>query len=1034
MRHLYKSLTLIFAVTVFAACVTTRKKDEAHGFKLFMHNVTAKYNGFFNAHVLVQEATDKLTEQHQDNYNQILDIYPYLAVDNPAAVTPDLDKAIEKVAVVATYHRPSHWVDDCYLMMGKAQYLKHDFESSEETFAYLAENYNPTLKKKMSKKDKAKVAAEAREEKKKEREQKAKDAKKARELAAKEKEKEKEEKAKQAEKDKKDREKALADAKEQEAKQRKEAIKDKKLSLEERNELKRKENAERTEQRRKEREEKERLAKQGVKVDKTPKTDGNTPPSVTTKTEDKKETTKVADKAKSNKTEKDDGNLPKVAKAKAKPDKYFLKHRPCYQEAIVWYARTLIERQNFVDAEVLLDETDKNPKTFKDVRAMSAVARAALYLKQKQYDQAIPALEKSIALSKKKKEKARLAYILAQVYQQKGNSERAFASFDKVLDFNPAYEMEFNARLNKSLNDPNAGEQTTASLIKMSKDFKNRDYGSQIYLTLAQIALKKGDKPQTIAYLKEALASPSRGKSSKAEAYYMMANLQYEAESFVSAKNYYDSAATNLAKNDLRRIESERYAMNLMDIARNIETINLQDSLLKVSNLSDKEKRDLAARIKKDRIKKATVSTSPSVSGGGKLSDFDLADAAKKSKFWGYNAELVKKGKREFEKKWGTDRKNEDNWRRSNKRSNGDFTKNNDTEIASSDMTAKEYQEIMKDVPKTPKDVETAEGKIESAMYQLGTLYHDKLKNDKKAIAVLENYLIRFPKTKQELESWYYLYTAHTEVGNKTKAQDYYDKIMAKYPTTAYATLLRDKDKQKTTDDKETVEKYYATTYNLFKDGKYKEAQVRIKESDTKYGVSNALKAKFALLDAMCTGHEMGRINYIAALKEVSNKYTGTPEEKRAQEILRILEFGGPVTEAPKETANNNTEDNNDPVKKFVVGDDKLHYVIVILNKNADLEDAKIVVSEFDSKYHRTEALNVSSMFFSTESETPVVVVRKFRDKTVALKYTEGVAKNAQDFLKGTYEVFAISQDNYREVIRQKTIEAYRKFYEQNYK
>ena len=114
---------------------------------------------------------------------------------------------------------------------------------------------------------------------------------------------------------------------------------------------------------------------------------------------------------------------------------------------------------------------------------------------------------------------------MAQLHQQKGNSEKAYAAYDKVLDYNPAYEMEFNARLNKALNDPNAGEQTTALLVKMSKDFKNREYGDQIYFTLAQIALKKGDKPQTIDYLKQALASPGKGKSSKAEAYYMMATL-----------------------------------------------------------------------------------------------------------------------------------------------------------------------------------------------------------------------------------------------------------------------------------------------------------------------------------------------------------------------------------------------------------------------------------------------------------------------------------------------------------------------------
>ena len=346
-------------------------------------------------------------------------------------------------------------------------------------------------------------------------------------------------------------------------------------------------------------------------------------------------------------------------------------------------------------------------------------------------------------------------------------------------------------------------------------------------------------------------------------------------------------------------------------------------------------------------------------------------------------------------------------------------------------MTTKEFQEYLKDVPKTPKDMEAAQEKIDEAMFALGTLYRDKLKKDKKAIAALEAHLSRFPKTKHELEDWYYLYLANFDEGIKPKAQEYYDKIMAKYPTTNYAALLRDKDKPKVQDAAETVEKYYATTYNLFKDGKYQEAQVRIKASETKYGVNNIMKAKFALLDAMCIGHELGRINYIAALKEVSNKYAGTAEEKRAQEILRILEFGGPVTESPKSSSN---EEETDPVKKFVLSDDKLHYVIVILNKNADLEEAKIVVSDFDSKYNRTDALNVSSMFFSTESETPVVVVRKFKDKVSAQKYTEGVAKNSQDFLKGVYEVFAISQDNYREVIRQKGIDAYRKFYELNYK
>ena len=117
-----------------------------------------------------------------------------------------------------------------------------------------------------------------------------------------------------------------------------------------------------------------------------------------------------------------------------------------------------------------------------------------------------------------------------------------------------------------------------------------------------------------------------------------------------------------------------------------------------------------------------------------------------------------------------------------------------------------------------------------------------------------------------------------------------------------------------------------------------------------------------------------------------------------------------------------------------MASDDRLHYVIVILNKNADLEEAKVVASDFDSKYFRTEALNVSSIFFSTEAETPVLVIRKFKDKAAALKYTEGVARNTGEFLKGVYEAFAVSQDNYREILRQKNVDAYRRFYDKNYR
>ena len=112
----------------------------------------------------------------RNHYNQVLNVFKYDGVDDPKSVEKDLDKAIEKVTVVASIHEVSHWKDDCYLLMGQAQYVKKDYESAEETLEFMVDEYDPKnagkkrkkgKKKKKSKKQKKKEA----KEKKKKREQ-----------------------------------------------------------------------------------------------------------------------------------------------------------------------------------------------------------------------------------------------------------------------------------------------------------------------------------------------------------------------------------------------------------------------------------------------------------------------------------------------------------------------------------------------------------------------------------------------------------------------------------------------------------------------------------------------------------------------------------------------------------------------------------------------------------------------------------------------------------------------------------------------
>jgi len=138
LNSIYRLLFICFvSVAILVGCASKKKKGgNPSALSKFYHNTTALYNGYFNANELMKQSYQTLRASHRDNYNEILPLYDYVLVENTKSVAADLDKAIEKVTTVAALHEPSKWVDDCYVLMGEAQYLKQDYESAEETFAY----------------------------------------------------------------------------------------------------------------------------------------------------------------------------------------------------------------------------------------------------------------------------------------------------------------------------------------------------------------------------------------------------------------------------------------------------------------------------------------------------------------------------------------------------------------------------------------------------------------------------------------------------------------------------------------------------------------------------------------------------------------------------------------------------------------------------------------------------------------------------------------------------------------------------------
>ena len=940
---------VLAALFLTAGCVTEKKKGAEVGwFKRGYHNLTSRYNYWFNADELFRLTEEKLANQHKDNYNQLLDIYPSAAVD-PQSARGDLDNVITKASKGIALHRPSDWVDDCYTLIGQSQYLKRDFETAENTFRYIRDEYDPkkTKPKFKSSKQKRKEARKAKKEK--------------------EKKKKKKKKASKKKKKKKSSAKKKADPKKTEDQPKTEA----------------------------------------------PKTD----------------------------QKKDEGAAEPKPSGENPYDKGLMSQTAAFPLAMIWYGRTLTEREKFDEAEFLYRDLWEDRFFPEGLRDDLATAEAYLWIKQKKYDKAVEPLTRAIEFTGDKKTRSRLAYILAQLYLRSGNNEQAYAAFNTVLNGKSNYEMEFNARLRLIQtgwsNQKMTSAEANGALERMLREDKNLEYRDQIYYVMAEIALQDGQKKEAITYLRKSLDFNQGNSAQRAESYLKLAQLYFEGEDFVQAKLYYDSTLTVLPANDERYKGVSDYANNLKDIARLITTIAANDSIVRVFRMSDDERKDLAKRIKKQQEEESSRNAAKAAkvpAAGGAKAPPPIA-GNKPSSFYFYNEAFLKKGRKDFSKTWGS-RKLEDNWRRSQRplAGQGDVAGGSDS-TNNAGVSDTELKNLFANLPKSEAELEVIHLATYEAMYQLGTLFRDKLQNNKRCSGTLEEMQTRYPEqTKYEKETWYYCYLAFNDLNNTPRAKYYLDKLSEKYPNSAYARALTDPNFLSATKAREReLNTYYEETFQAFQKGDYKNAFDRCQDAPEKYGSQNPLMAKFALLSALCVGNLQGNEAYCKALSEVIGRYPETSESTRAKEIARLLACKGfEVAEQPKKK--------NDPIDDaFTREDDKLHYLVVALKgDNVRLDDVKNAISDYNRENHKLEQLRISNIFLGVDTQNPLVVIRKFDNREQAMRYYNEV-KNQADFLgetekkKYTKEFFTVTQENYRRILKNKTLDGYREFFQENY-
>ncbi len=133
------------------------KSSENSAVKLAYHDLTARYNRYFNAELLLSEIEKDVESKHKDNYDRILPINPMDDIQSPEEYFPKLDAAIKKESENIQLHENSKWTDDAYFHIGKAYYLKGDYEKAIKAFVNVTSRVETGIREKPKKTDKSKT-------------------------------------------------------------------------------------------------------------------------------------------------------------------------------------------------------------------------------------------------------------------------------------------------------------------------------------------------------------------------------------------------------------------------------------------------------------------------------------------------------------------------------------------------------------------------------------------------------------------------------------------------------------------------------------------------------------------------------------------------------------------------------------------------------------------------------------------------------------------------------------------------------------
>ncbi len=120
-------------------------EKKFHIVRRFWQNTYTHYNYYFNANNLINEIINQARLSSPDDFTELLNYYPWSL--ESTSKSSDIDSILMTcTAGILLHDLRNDWIDNMYLLMGKAYYLRKDFDSASMAFQYLNYSFAPKEK------------------------------------------------------------------------------------------------------------------------------------------------------------------------------------------------------------------------------------------------------------------------------------------------------------------------------------------------------------------------------------------------------------------------------------------------------------------------------------------------------------------------------------------------------------------------------------------------------------------------------------------------------------------------------------------------------------------------------------------------------------------------------------------------------------------------------------------------------------------------------------------------------------------------